>query len=1440
MFKLSRHFIQIIPILLLFLLFNTSVIQTQDETPTETSEIESTATELVSTEIPPEIATDMPTEVATEIPTEEPTEVITEIPTETSAPVETVAETDAPPVIATVTETAPEATSEMPIDTTIESISGTEPTVEVPTPVATELVVPTVVDSSPAIPDEPAMQLLIREMFNNGDLSAWLVPAGWSLMPSDGGQAIQVTNSTDALILQKGLFFNVAVQARFLINSGNAQLHVQRGETGTFSASLDSSGLVTLYHDDLVLQTSTIELDATELWHELRLSVVDGVVRVAVDSSEVIAEINNEAISAGGIMISAASANEDDATENDLLVDDFFLWVPQTEAGRYSSPTPMAVVVVSTPLPTALPTEEVLVDLVETANIAAMDVLIPLALPNAPILKAPADGIVTAKTQEKFTWFTSKNTSYLVDLDDNSDFSSPVYEDSPATKQFVPPTSLAQGTYFWRVQAQNNEGVSSESEVRSFTVNILTSPTDGSALFMKGSATSSSVSFKWSKVTGATNYMLYLYEDLTCSSLLSGFPVDMGTSTSAKQILEKGQYCWKVQAVGVDGGIPPVLRTFIVSPPAPAAPNLVSPANKGATKDTTPSLDWDEVTDAFQYRVEWSSDKGFKSDLQSMVVNAPTTEFTLATLPDTAATTYYWRVGSMNDLGVVGRVSKSFIFTLDTEAPDAPSLKSLADGSISSSPLPKLSWQSSSGASSYLVDIDDNSNFSSPLYENNPASNQFVAPSSLPQGTYFWRVQAQDAAGNVSGESDEWSFTVNILTSPTDGSSIFMKGSATTGSASFKWSKVTGATNYMLYLYEDLTCTSLLSGFPVDMGSSTSAKQVLEKGQYCWKVQAVGVDGGIPPVLRTFIVSPPAPAAPNLVSPANKGATKDRTPSLDWDEVTDAFQYRVEWSSDKGFKSDLQSMVVNAPTTEFTLATLPDTAATTYYWRVGSMNDLGVVGKVSKPFTFTLDTEAPDAPSLKSLADGSISSSPLPKLNWQSSSGASSYLVDIDDNSDFSSPLYENSPASTQFVPPISLPQGTYFWRVQAQDAAGNVSGESDEWSFTVNILTSPTDGSALFMKGSATTGSVSFKWSKVTGATNYMLYLYEDLSCTSLLSGFPVDMGGSTSAKQVLEKGQYCWKVQAVGVDGGIPPVLRTFIVSPPAPAAPSLLSPANKGLTNDRTPTLDWNEVTDAFQYRVEWSSDKGFKSDVQSTVVNAPTTEFTLATLPDTAATTYYWRVGSMNDLGVVGKVGKPFTFTLDTAPPAAPNLISPADGSTTTSSLPKFTWSKVSDAAQYEISLDTVDPPLVTDSAASNQYTPPSPLLLTTYYWQVRAVDEAGNVSEWSNSGDAWEVNIESTNLAPPVLNRFAPENPAPMDLPPTLCWSPISWAEGYELQVDNHSNFSSPIYVNDTIGDDAQCVTIDPLYDGTWHWRVRAIRSDDDTNWSPAGTFTVES
>lgn len=113
----------------------------------------------------------------------------------------------------------------------------------------------------------------------------------------------------------------------------------------------------------------------------------------------------------------------------------------------------------------------------------------------------------------------------------------------------------------------------------------------------------------------------------------------------------------------------------------------------------------------------------------------------------------------------------------------------------------------------------------------------------------------------------------------------------------------------------------------------------------------------------------------------------------------------------------------------------------------------------------------PDPPSLTSPPNGSIDSSLTITFNWNSSSGATSYKIQIATDTGFSAIVNENTISSTSYtVASGVLQQGTtYFWRVKGINAngEGNYSGY---WSFhTVNIITISLAGSWVLIYNAGT-----------------------------------------------------------------------------------------------------------------------------------------------------------------------------------------------------------------------------------------------------------------------------------------------------------------------------------------------------------------------------------
>lgn len=97
-----------------------------------------------------------------------------------------------------------------------------------------------------------------------------------------------------------------------------------------------------------------------------------------------------------------------------------------------------------------------------------------------PTLLLPSDGATITNTdQPQFVWNASAGNggSYVLEHSSNRDFSRAVRNAGLDDTAYNPPTGMANGTYFWRVQGVNKNGQSSEfSKALSFAINKPAAP----------------------------------------------------------------------------------------------------------------------------------------------------------------------------------------------------------------------------------------------------------------------------------------------------------------------------------------------------------------------------------------------------------------------------------------------------------------------------------------------------------------------------------------------------------------------------------------------------------------------------------------------------------------------------------------------------------------------------------------------------------------------------------------------------------------------------------------------------------------------------------------------------------------------------------------------------------------------------------------------------
>ena len=293
-----------------------------------------------------------------------------------------------------------------------------------------------------------------------------------------------------------------------------------------------------------------------------------------------------------------------------------------------------------------------------------------------------------------------------------------------------------------------------------------------------------------------------------------------------------------------------------------------------------------------------------------------------------------------------------------------------------------------------------------------------------------------------------------------------------------------------------------------------------------------------------------------------------------------------------------------------------------------------------------------------------------------------------------------------------------------------------------------------------------------------------------------------------------------------------RLLYVSNALKTASKLVSPKSGYLTNDTTPDFTWNRIYNSDTFNIQISTNSKFSSPMVNTSVDSP---FYTPSMP-LADGKWYWRVQAVNALGQVGKWSATNYFTIDTTPPLPPILVKPATGKTVTGT-PTFSWKASKTAKYYQFGYgtptDTEPTTYISSSLKKTSHKPPI-MQVGLHTWFVRAVDAAGNWSNWSTSS---LVTINPTIPVAPAL--VAPANKSTTTLTTfDMSWNAVAYGYTYEIQIDQVSKFTSPEYTY-TSDVEALTKTVGPIIAGKWYWRARAVNINGAAGkWSASRYFTI--
>ncbi len=351
-------------------------------------------------------------------------------------------------------------------------------------------------------------------------------------------------------------------------------------------------------------------------------------------------------------------------------------------------------------------------------------------------------------------------------------------------------------------------------------------------------------------------------------------------------------------------------------------------------------------------------------------------------------------------------------------------------------------------------------------------------------------------------------------------------------------------------------------------------------------------------------------------------------------------------------------------------------------------------------------------------------------FRWRNAIGGTMYHLQVSSDSLFNSYMaFDESVGDT--LASVSGLEGVtkFYWRVRTQNGI-DTSAYSGVWHFITGplppapVLLAPPD-SAVDQPA-----QVLLRWSAVPRAISYNIE-------TSGYPGFYWVTSYET-ADTILRLGglqpniHVYWHVRATNLAGtGSFSEVRSFATITPPQIPPNLEAPQSGARDLPVAVPFVWQHTSDATSFDFQLT-DKG-QFDSLWTKNDSMITDTGMIVSGLRKGTEYLWRVRGRNVWGV-GPYSLINSFRTIIAPPAMPQLVAPANGSTNTPTLyAKLVWISVpsTDAFRVQVSRDSLFLSIIkdNDNVQDTLWSPGYLLENTQYYWRVNARN-IGGVSPWS--------------------------------------------------------------------------------------------------------------
>jgi hypothetical protein len=308
----------------------------------------------------------------------------------------------------------------------------------------------------------------------------------------------------------------------------------------------------------------------------------------------------------------------------------------------------------------------------------------------------------------------------------------------------------------------------------------------------------------------------------------------IGTSNTAVSAYISGLtpgtlYHFRVVAVNANGTANGSDATFTTLATPPAAFVKSSPANGAMGQATSLTLSWSATSPVTYYQYCYSTTTGCSN--WTNVGNV--TSVNISKLAN--STTYYWQVRAYNGSGGPTTADGGIYWSFTTQAgvPAAPTGVNASDGTYTD--RVRISWNASSGATSYNVYRNTSNSSNGASLIGSPAASPFDDTSATVGTTYWYFVKACNAVGCSGFSTSNSGYRAG--SAPGSFGKIAPANGATNQSSTvtISWGTSAGATTYYYCYSTSRTCSHWYSAGTANSRSLTGLRSATI---YYWHVRA--------------------------------------------------------------------------------------------------------------------------------------------------------------------------------------------------------------------------------------------------------------------------------------------------------------------------------------------------------------------------------------------------------------------------------------------------------------------------------------------------------------------------------------------------------------------------------------------------------------------------